>query len=298
MNFAYGVIAIVGVLAAISLVFIAISPDDIIKHRINSAEEIACTADWNPVCGVDGRTWPNMCALYANDVKLDHKGECVARLEPVKQISVNSHILPKIATVGNVLLVEVEFRDDDGNIVDHVNYDISATQDGNVILLESGSHRHPGKHPIHETSMLAQSLIEIKVTLQGLGHGDHIYEPKGIVTTMTVTPNAEPKSKAEISSMALTVSIPEGVGAPGCEETRECYLSYNVSVAVGATVTWSNDDVAVHTVTSGKTPIRDELFDSSLIMPGESFDVTFDDAGTFDYFCLLHTWMTGIVNVS
>ena len=99
--------------------------------------------------------------------------------------------------------------------------------------------------------------------------------------------------------MTLTVSIPDGVGVPGCEETRECYLPYEVSVAVGATVTWSNDDIAVHTVTSGNpTGGIDELFDSSIFMSGDTFEFTFNDAGTFDYFCVVHPWMAGIVNVS
>ena len=31
--------------------------------------------------------------------------------------------------------------------------------------------------------------------------------------------------------------------------------------------------------------IHDELFDSSIIVSGETFDVTFNDAGIFDYFC-------------
>jgi len=74
MNFAYGVIVIVGVLVAIILGFIAISPDDIPEPRIietttqivdmdedskimdNIEDPIACTLQWDPVCGVDGET--------------------------------------------------------------------------------------------------------------------------------------------------------------------------------------------------------------------------------------------------
>ena len=98
--------------------------------------------------------------------------------------------------------------------------------------------------------------------------------------------------------MALTVSIPEGVGVPGCETTLECFSPYEISVAVGATVTWSNDDIAVHTVTSGKGMLHDELFDSSILMSGKTFETTFNDAGSFDYFCIVHPWMAGIVHVS
>ena len=46
----------------------------------------------------------------------------------LNQLSVNPSLLPSITNVGDALVLEVEFRDDDGNIVDHVNYDIFATQ--------------------------------------------------------------------------------------------------------------------------------------------------------------------------
>ena len=96
----------------------------------------------------------------------------------------------------------------------------------------------------------------------------------------------------------LTVFIPDGVGVPGCEATNECYLPYEVNVAVGATVTWDNVDTAAHTVTSG-TPSEgfDGVFDSGLFMTGTTYEFTFDTEGTYDYFCMVHPWMTGIVNV-
>ena len=81
--------------------------------------------------------------------------------------------------------------------------------------------------------------------------------------------------------MAVTVSLPEGSGAPGCEATDECYVPYEVTVAQGATVTWSNDDSAAHTVTSG-TPAEghDGLFDSSLFMAAATYEFTFDETGS------------------
>ena len=82
------------------------------------------------------------------------------------------------------------------------------------------------------------------------------------------------------------------------KKTNECYLPYELSVAVGTTVTWSNDDLAAHTVTSGNFPEDDGLFDSSVFMSGDTFEFTFSDVGTFDYYCFVHPWMAGIVNVS
>ena len=48
-----------------------------------------------------------------------------------------------------------------------------------------------------------------------------------------------------------SVSIPAGSSVPGCEETNECWIPNEVTVDVGGEVTWSNDDTAAHTVTSG-----------------------------------------------
>ncbi len=47
------------------------------------------------------------------------------------------------------------------------------------------------------------------------------------------------------------ISLPEGSGVPGCEQTNECYIPYHVIVSAGEEIIWSNDDFAAHTVTSG-----------------------------------------------
>jgi len=299
MNFAYGVIIIVGILAAISIGFIAMDPNDIIEPRIVEEKPVACTLQWDPMCGVDGKTYGNSCMLDAANVKLNHSGECV-----VKEISINSSIMPSQATEGTILLIEAEFRDDDGNVVDHVNYDVFATQDGKTILSEPMSHRHPGKHPIHEITVLSESDVEVKVIVQGLGHGEDITGPKGVETMMIITPVLAPEEIPVHSGMAilpetLTVSIAEGSGVPGCDSTDSCYVPYSLDVRVGDTVSCSNDDSAAHTVTSGSVSgDAGVTFDSSLFMAGTTFDHTFDEAGTFDYFCMVHPWMTGKIIVN
>ncbi|MGY5151444.1 MAG: plastocyanin/azurin family copper-binding protein [Candidatus Nitrosopumilus sp. bin_6a] len=95
------------------------------------------------------------------------------------------------------------------------------------------------------------------------------------------------------------ISLPEGSGVPGCDETNECYIPYHVTVSAGQEITWSNDDSAAHTVTSG-TPAGgpDGIFDSSLFMAGGTFSVTLNEAGEYPYFCMVHPWMIGIVTVN
>ena len=97
-----------------------------------------------------------------------------------------------------------------------------------------------------------------------------------------------------------TVTNAPGSSVPGCEETAEgCFIPSMVTIDVGGEVTWENDDTAAHTVTSG-TPAEgpDGHFDSSLVMAGSSFSHTFDEAGSFDYFCMVHPWMQGMVMVT
>lgn len=97
-----------------------------------------------------------------------------------------------------------------------------------------------------------------------------------------------------------SVSMPAGSSVPGCEETNECYIPAEVTVDVGGEVTWSNDDTAAHTVTSGTPSDADSvgaLFDSSLVLGGATFSWKFEEAGTVDYFCIVHPWMQGVVVV-
>jgi len=105
-------------------------------------------------------------------------------------------------------------------------------------------------------------------------------------------------SSPAFAEPTASVSAPEGTSVPGCEETNECFVPYEVTVDVGGEVTWSNDDTAAHTVTAGSAADGPSgVFDSSLFMAGTTFSHTFESAGEFPYFCMVHPWMVGIVIV-
>jgi len=102
------------------------------------------------------------------------------------------------------------------------------------------------------------------------------------------------------SAFAAEVIVENAPGAsvPGCEETNECFLPYEVKINVGDTVTWVNDDTAAHTATGGSASDGlSGVFDSSLVLAGSSFSFTFNEAGTYEYFCMVHPWMAGFVIV-
>ena len=87
----------------------------------------------------------------------------------------------------------------------------------------------------------------------------------------------------------VTVTNAPGSSTPGCEETDSCFIPSTATIEEGGIVTWENTDNAAHTATGGSAIDGPSgVFDSSLIMAGGSFSHTFDTAGTYDYFCMVH----------
>ncbi|MEX2587600.1 MAG: plastocyanin/azurin family copper-binding protein [Actinomycetota bacterium] len=81
-----------------------------------------------------------------------------------------------------------------------------------------------------------------------------------------------------------------------------------IEVSAGDTVTWTNEEAAsAHTVTSGQveqgsggvTATPDDRFDSGNVAAGDTFEFTFDEPGTYAYYCAIHpATMTGEVRVA
>jgi plastocyanin len=75
-----------------------------------------------------------------------------------------------------------------------------------------------------------------------------------------------------------------------------------LTVAAGSEVTVTNDDTLPHTVTSGTGPTDPnsaQSFDTSLINGGESATLSLAQvaAGQYDYYCMVHPYMTGKLTV-
>ncbi|MBZ0177325.1 MAG: PQQ-dependent sugar dehydrogenase, partial [Candidatus Methanoperedens sp.] len=66
----------------------------------------------------------------------------------------------------------------------------------------------------------------------------------------------------------------------------------NITVLKGTSVTWTNNDVDAHTVTSDTG-----VFDSGTLNQGNTFEFMFNDTGTFKYHCALHPTMHGEIIV-
>ncbi len=97
----------------------------------------------------------------------------------------------------------------------------------------------------------------------------------------------------------LTISSPAGASTTAQGETvvveaadGNVFEPATVTINVGDTVTWRNTDDVPHTSTSD-----DGVWDSGALAAGEEFSFTFEEAGTFPYFCEFHPGMEGTVVV-
>ena len=65
-----------------------------------------------------------------------------------------------------------------------------------------------------------------------------------------------------------------------------------LTVKAGTTVKWRNEDDIPHTVASTTRTFKSKALDTD-----DTFSFTFQDAGTYEYFCSLHPHMKGTIVV-
>jgi plastocyanin len=110
------------------------------------------------------------------------------------------------------------------------------------------------------------------------------------------SPSAAPASAAPPAASPSAATSASG-GAPATSGQAVTIQSFafgpsTLSVAVGTTVTWTNQDPTQHTVTAD-----DSSFDGGPLSTGQTFSQTFSKAGTFSYHCKIHAKMTATVTV-
>lgn len=141
--------------------------------------------------------------------------------------------------------------------------------------------------------VLLSSLV-----LMACGDGGNDATSSTITTTTTTTPTATPTSTTVTSTVPSAgstggASAPDGAAVITIERSR--FSTDEIRVAVGTTVVWQNLDGYAHTVTS--TDDAPVAFDSSGLAEGDRFEFTFDEPGTYAYFCQIHPTMRAVVIV-
>ena len=158
----------------------------------------------------------------------------------------------------------------------YLNYAINVF-DGGMYMLSKSSFIQPC---ISSDSTLLMLIIVLAIAISGV---------------LVKLPNMLHQNLVYAQTTA-SVSIVKGSSSPSISKP---YDPSPLTVKPGTSVTWTNNDSSIHTVTSGLPEKGDvgTLFDSSLINPGMTFVHVFDKQGTFDYSCTLHPFMHGQIIV-
>jgi plastocyanin len=126
---------------------------------------------------------------------------------------------------------------------------------------------------------------------------DNTTTMSGNMTGNATTMSGNMTGNATGASGGDSVTISPGSSVPS---NGKFFVPDTLTVSKGTTVSWTNGDSTLHTVTSGSPEAGNSgtEFDSSYLAAGKTFQHPFNTAGTFDYYCTLHPYMKGKVVVT
>ncbi len=139
----------------------------------------------------------------------------------------------------------------------------------------------------HPATVLAATITSVALTIASCGGSDAAEDADSgpALAEQTTTDDTAANEGESPSATEATVGIKQSRFDPT-----------DVTIAVGGTVQFTNNDPFAHTVTAKEDQIVS--FDSGDIGQNATFDVTFDEAGTFSYFCEIHPTMRATVTVA
>lgn len=121
-----------------------------------------------------------------------------------------------------------------------------------------------------------------------------VFRVLALACTCALCSACDEKAKAPAAPAAptpppapVTVSIVAGARTM----TTTAYSPNPLTIPRGTTVTWVNNDTSTHNAASNN------VFNTPFIPPGGRESVTFQNAGSFPYFCTIHPGMVGTLTV-
>ena len=174
-----------------------------------------------------------------------------------------------------------------------VAFALSRTDRGIFGFTEQGLQPSP-QAALTLVAEIGAALLLASTFLPRVGAGRaipvRIAAPIGALAALVaiVLPVAADRDVSQAAEASATTAAPGAVTIAGF-----AFAPPTLDVAAGTTVTWTNEDGFAHTVTAS-----DGSFASDDIRTGETFTVTFDEAGSFTYVCAIHPSMSGSVVVT
>jgi len=130
---------------------------------------------------------------------------------------VNVHVVTTAPAKDEGMIVKLAFTDTVGNLIEHVNYDVSATQNEESVLSEIGVHTHTGEDQHSTSSLTSNEPVDVQVKLLGIGLPDNKASWSGSqeeLSIIHVTPEFGPIAMAMfgvaiVATIGLRSKIPK-----------------------------------------------------------------------------------------
>jgi len=109
---------------------------------------------------------------------------------------------------GEEMALTVGFTDAGGTAIEHVNFDISATQDGTEVLAEMGQHVHSGSADFTTSALSSDSAVDVQITMLGIGLPDDEANwsgPIGETISLNVVPEFGPIAMIVLAAAIVSI---------------------------------------------------------------------------------------------
>ena len=152
---------------------------------------------------------------------------------------------------------------------------------------------------------------QLSKAIFGIGIALSVASVASVYVTMLATQNQNLNSQANPttsqppapsnSSTGISTSIPNGAAVQERSLDKEYYKPGNIKITSNSKVTWTNQDIAAHTATSGQSidsSDSGQAFDTGTITPGSSGSAVITGSDEIPYHCTFHPWMLGILQIT
>lgn len=283
--------------------------------QVNSTKQIVWS--YGPTSGPGQLSNPNAAQLLTNGdvliadqnnnrvIVVDHAGNIVWQYNQGLKTASDASRLPNndtlIADAGHSRIVEVNPQ---GQVVwqyytNKSQGSVAAPYPSNAVRLADGdtSIADTFNERVLIVNSANQTVYQYGMTNSSGNGPNQLNWPYSAYVIGDYTGMTLPQGVKDTSTGAsvVNITIPKGTGA-----TQSLNFNPgNVTLVIGVnnTVVWTNDDNALHTVTSSSVPAGAPSFNDASLNPGQSFIVTFTTPGTYQYHCSIHSWMRGTIVV-
>ena len=105
---------------------------------------------------------------------------------------------------------------------------------------------------------------------------------------------ATPAASTDAGAGGLPCAVSTAAGTVQASMAQRAFTPATIQAKVGDVITWTNSDTLPHTATLKDDP----ACSTETLSPGATGSLTFSAAGTYPFFCKIHSDMTGTIEVT